>query len=681
MAQTVGNQDRLPERECDVIMKGGITSGVVYPKAILRLSAQYRFRQIGGASAGAIAAALTAAAEYARSTGAAKGAGEAACGFPALDVVREYLQTDLLSLFQPAPSVRNLFDIALAAAGGRWRRALGLLLADAWKTSVLAVVFLIYLTATVLYGIVGTHPDFWAWLAGAGISGLFFLVGFGGYLGWRAWRLGERGLGALKKLDYGLCPGTTQGRGGPVGLSNWLADQLQVAAGLPPGGKDVAPLTFGDLWQAGRPAGAGAGEGGTADGGACERSIDLHMMTTNLGMRRPHVLPDLKSSNWYFDEGEFRKLFPAWVVDWMVRDGGCLWSEDKKFLAFPRPENLPVIVATRMSLSFPLLFSAVPLYRYNHREKQWQRVLFSDGGLSSNFPIHFFDAHFPGRPTFGVSLDRQRPGDSSAVRLPMKAVSGGNLPVDAIDSPLAFAVALLEAAKDWRDNLLSKLVGYRERVAHIHLDEASEGGLNLQMSEKTIEKLTDYGDRAGVLLTGQPGIGRDVEPFRFDDHRWRRYLVVYAGLEDLLTGVADQWGDPVDPDSFARFAQDMQSRTPQGFNLALWRRKEMFKRMEALAALVGGWGGSNALAAIDKPNGFPKQRPHFRLVPNSDLPEDGRPAAGGAGPASAGGMSMDSVGADVTDAGIDPILDGSPVEEDTEPAPEPESSPLLPPES
>ena len=52
--------------ECDLVMKGGITSGIVYPAAILRLKNKYRFRNIGGTSAGAMAAALTAAAEYGR---------------------------------------------------------------------------------------------------------------------------------------------------------------------------------------------------------------------------------------------------------------------------------------------------------------------------------------------------------------------------------------------------------------------------------------------------------------------------------------------------------------------------------------------------------------------------------------------------------------------------------------
>ena len=46
-------------RECDLVMKGGITSGIVYPKAVLALKDTYTFRNIGGTSAGAIAAVAT----------------------------------------------------------------------------------------------------------------------------------------------------------------------------------------------------------------------------------------------------------------------------------------------------------------------------------------------------------------------------------------------------------------------------------------------------------------------------------------------------------------------------------------------------------------------------------------------------------------------------------------------
>jgi hypothetical protein len=48
---------RNPEKlECDLVMRGGITSGIVYPRAIAKLAKTYNFRSIGGTSAGAIAA-------------------------------------------------------------------------------------------------------------------------------------------------------------------------------------------------------------------------------------------------------------------------------------------------------------------------------------------------------------------------------------------------------------------------------------------------------------------------------------------------------------------------------------------------------------------------------------------------------------------------------------------------
>ena len=47
-------------------MKGGITSGVVYPLAVCELATVYRLRSVGGSSAGAIAAAAAACAELGR---------------------------------------------------------------------------------------------------------------------------------------------------------------------------------------------------------------------------------------------------------------------------------------------------------------------------------------------------------------------------------------------------------------------------------------------------------------------------------------------------------------------------------------------------------------------------------------------------------------------------------------
>src|ERR1700736_13392 len=65
-----------PPLECDLVMKGGITSGIVYPAAVLELAQKYRFRNIGGTSVGAIAATVVAAAEYGRQSGTGTGFAE-----------------------------------------------------------------------------------------------------------------------------------------------------------------------------------------------------------------------------------------------------------------------------------------------------------------------------------------------------------------------------------------------------------------------------------------------------------------------------------------------------------------------------------------------------------------------------------------------------------------------------
>jgi predicted acylesterase/phospholipase RssA len=93
---------KVPEdRFCDLVIKGGLTSGVVYPKAITALAQHYRFTSIGGTSAGAIAAMLSSAAEYQR-----RHTGSHA-GFELLNRLPQLLQfkidsnrSKLLSLFQ-----------------------------------------------------------------------------------------------------------------------------------------------------------------------------------------------------------------------------------------------------------------------------------------------------------------------------------------------------------------------------------------------------------------------------------------------------------------------------------------------------------------------------------------------------------------------------------------------------
>ena len=107
-----------PTRTCDVVMKGGITSGVVYPHALCELARTYRFVNVGGTSAGAIAAAAAAAAEHGREAG----------GFAKLAELPAWVGAgdNLFRLFQPQPGTRRFYALFTAGMGrtglGKWLR-------------------------------------------------------------------------------------------------------------------------------------------------------------------------------------------------------------------------------------------------------------------------------------------------------------------------------------------------------------------------------------------------------------------------------------------------------------------------------------------------------------------------------------------------------------------------------
>src|SRR5260221_6735616 len=102
-----GSRYGQPEKFCDIVLKGGITSGVVYPLALVSLAEKYRFSNIGGTAAGAMAAVAAAAAEY--------GSHIENAGFDRLARIPDELGPNLLSMFQPTPALKPLFDIFVAA--------------------------------------------------------------------------------------------------------------------------------------------------------------------------------------------------------------------------------------------------------------------------------------------------------------------------------------------------------------------------------------------------------------------------------------------------------------------------------------------------------------------------------------------------------------------------------------
>jgi hypothetical protein len=152
-------------------------------------------------------------------------------------------------------------------------------------------------------------------------------------------------------------------------------------------------------------------------------------------------------------------------------------------------------VAIRLSLSFPGLLSAVPFHQKVGDE--YRSSLFSDGGIASNFPVHFFDAWFPRRPTFGIDLGPLPKEGAPLVLMHGEDGLGGYRKVDRLT---VFGGQIKDTMQNWRDNLQTELEGYRERVCEVRF-QADEGGLNLKMAPPAIQALMERGFRAGGKLS------------------------------------------------------------------------------------------------------------------------------------------------------------------------------------
>ncbi len=646
---------------CDLVMKGGITSGIVYPPAILELQKTYKFHSIGGTSAGAIAAAGTAAAEFNRQGG----------GFDRLQDVRTWLGQDdhLRNLFQASPDTQPLLDILYAAterpsttapkiplflrlvqrlvpsltppvliiassimqkwgssnkafrAGGRTGMGAGILI-----SIILAIISsLVVMGIAALFG--GTHNLWLLW-----VSLLCFILLYGLSIGWLGLWIGRLFAALIDLLDlitkripqnnfYGVCTGHSDQPDG-TNLTDWLSDIIDHMAGLP---AQTSPLTFEQL---------------------SHQKISLKMMTSNLSHGQPYILPEgLK--NFIYKEDELARFFPAYVAqhilnatshDTLVPPG--ILPKGYHFL--PDAGQLPVVFGARLSLSFPLLLSAVPLYTIkttsysawsNNQdtiaqltEKDLQTNWFSDGGICSNFPIQFFDAWLPSHPTFGINLTDLR-GETSRLngrdgqtksKAAIAQATGQTVylpPAEdrpdpewtKIDQLIPFLGAIFGTAQNYRDTMQANLPSYRERIAQIRLDK-NEGGLHLTMPPEIIQRIVNKGTTAGQMLS-------DPTIFDFNHHWWVRFLVLMAQLEENIEGLERSLTNVPDiAERLQREFSDLQSY-PYCRD-ELWCN-EAALRMNDLQTLIVNWERANQ--RWGKPSFFradpPMPYPVLRVMP------------------------------------------------------------------
>jgi len=682
-------------RRCDLVMKGGITSGVVYPPAIIELATRYRFVNIGGTSAGAIAAAAAAAAEYGRDV---PYAGYRS-SFMRLDRLRVWLgenDTHLPGLFQPSLKMKPLFHTLLdlvitsrttpppkhTSSPTRSQSALHIpaaALRFIWRilaffTRAAQLLARHNPSVTLGFGVLAALILAAIWILPPLLSdapipaliaimraALVILVGLiigtlagAGHLVWIA-------VYELPRNLFGLCSGHAadasptgwpptlgddQGRGRPPALTDWLHAVINGLAGRD---ANQPPLTFGEL---------------------DDRGITLRTMTSNLSEHMPYVPPkDL--GRFLFDPTEFARLFPEIIVDHMrtKSEGAPYQVTDERgavrtLLPFPAWRDIPVVVGARMSLSFPLLIAAVPLYTISVagqreasagktlRADHIQRHVFSDGGIASNFPIHFFDRWLPTHPTFGINLvqlpadeaDNEQflqalltNGDAETSSEPLKpdvivkqahlgradfrAAAPASLPQMRAAAPFsnpqgevylppagpgedyvewnrvaslpAFFWSIFGTAQNYRDTAQARLPGYNERVVRVRL-RPEEGGLNLRMPTRIVAEIVRKGRLAGrALLPQEPeAAGRRRGGFTFDDHRWVRLVTLLSEIDQQLNDMRSAYDDvQADYATFLRNAltNDNLPVCPPYYAGSPEERALFARRIEALIALYTLW--------------------------------------------------------------------------------------------
>ncbi|WP_431049528.1 hypothetical protein [Roseateles sp. L2-2] len=596
---------------CDLVMKGGVTSGVIYPRLVAGLSDKYQFKNIGGTSAGAIAAGASAAAELGRQRGHA-GAFERLARLPEelgaeLPGARPGTgRSRLFTLFQPVPALRRHFDVLTRALGKPVGAAAISILGGMVAMHGVAALAIAAVGAALLVPylqLLASDGGAGPWQKLLAVVGLAVIVALvtAAMLGTVLVLFARSLLRGLKDNGYGLCSGQTQPgqgtRGEPGGsgvsgvagaageqtaLTDWLHGYFNELAGK---SVDGPPLSFGDLWGP----------------DPATRRINLEVITSAVSQQMVYSIPFRPGTPmFYYDPAEWSRLFPSAVMTALAapfngnHDGPVIESaQGRELRPLPRHGDLPVVVAIRMSLSFPLLLSAVPLYAVDWSRTANQRtqaavraaetaeerrrlrlratrIWFSDGGIGSNMPLHLFDAMLPRHPTFAVNLKRPhpdhviRPGgagnDGGRIFLP-EDDRGGRLrhwpEPDLVDdweqqapgarekAPLAglagFLWSIVGTMQNWRDEILFPTPGFRDRIVQIS-QKPDEGGLNLAMPAGTIAALAQAGGMAAERLIARFHPSGAEGGAGWDSHRRARLTTFLGVMQPATVGLVSALG-------------------------------------------------------------------------------------------------------------------------------------------
>jgi hypothetical protein len=298
-------------------------------------------------------------------------------------------------------------------------------------------------------------------------------------------------------------------------------------------------------------------------------------------------------------------------------------SDDKEegMFSLPDSDKLPVIVGVRMSLSFPVLISAVPLYVRNFNDdipETLTKCWFSDGGICSNFPVHFFDSPLPSRPTFAINLKQKTDNDKENITMPLDNKEGLEYEWNKTDGSLmSFIGSITKTMQNWNDNTQLRVPGFRDRICNILLTK-DEGGLNLNMDSEFIENVSAKGLQAGEELTKR--FYRNETNMNWDNHKWIRLRTTLPLLQKYLKDIQKVYDEyPYETEmDYKELINRGKDEKPSSYRLGNQGQKEFINgELEKIFAIVRNWDmdDDNVTETFAGRN-VPRPQPELRIKPS-----------------------------------------------------------------
>ncbi len=346
-------------------------------------------------------------------------------------------------------------------------------------------------------------------------------------------------------------------------LTDWLTQAMADLAGLP--AHEV--VRFGHLWTGadyvpGDPDGAAR----QAAKDSRQRCINLELMSTELIRKAPYrfPLPAAASDDerLWFDPGDLDGVLPRRVIDAMTLNEqpqqvtSLTTGAPITLYRFPQPWDLPVVFATRASLALPALFQSLRLYELRQgamrvrtefgariarngtdlrfpisragEARVAQELWLTDGGVTSNFPIHMFDSPLPLWPTVGIDLgDYPAGAGHQDVYLLGDAQAAKHLAAPLKQAMSSFLGAILGTSLQWRDNAQLQMPAFQARIAVVR-QRTYEGGNNLFMTRQDVASLAIRGVVAGMRLRR-----RFASDAQWQRQQWLRLRVAGQNIVDV----------------------------------------------------------------------------------------------------------------------------------------------------